>query len=31
VQPEGRPHMSGEAWMAGARGRTLEVQPVEGS
>lgn len=31
VQPEGRSHMSGEAWMAGVRGRTLEVQPVDGS
>ena len=31
VQPEGRPHMSGEAWIAGVRGRTLEVQPVNGS
>jgi methionyl-tRNA formyltransferase len=31
VQPEGRPHMSGEAWMAGVRGRALEVQPVRGS
>jgi len=31
VQPEGRPHMSGEAWMAGVRGRTLPVQPLEGS
>ncbi|HMF03570.1 MAG TPA: methionyl-tRNA formyltransferase [Acidimicrobiia bacterium] len=30
VQPEGRPHMSGEAWMAGVRGRAHEVQPVEG-
>lgn len=28
VQPEGRPHMSGDAWMAGVRGRTLEVHPV---
>jgi methionyl-tRNA formyltransferase len=31
VQPEGRPHMSGEAWMAGVRGRALEVQAVDGS
>jgi methionyl-tRNA formyltransferase len=31
VQPEGRPHMSGEAWMAGVRGRTLEVRPVDWS
>jgi len=31
VQPEGRPQMPGEAWMAGVRGRALEVQPVEGS
>ena len=30
VQPEGRSHMSGEAWMAGARGRAFEVQPVQG-
>ncbi len=31
VQPEGKPHMSGEAWMAGARGHTLRVEPIESS
>jgi methionyl-tRNA formyltransferase len=31
VQPEGRPRMTGQAWMAGLRDRTLQVEPVEGS
>jgi methionyl-tRNA formyltransferase len=29
VQPEGRPHMTGEAWMAGLHAGTLAVEPVE--
>jgi methionyl-tRNA formyltransferase len=28
VQPEGRPHMSADAWLAGVRERTLTVDPV---
>lgn len=28
VQPEGKPHMTGQAWMAGLRDRTLVVEPV---
>jgi methionyl-tRNA formyltransferase len=31
VQPEGRPHMSGDAWMAGVRGRALVAEPIEAS
>jgi methionyl-tRNA formyltransferase len=31
VQPEGKPRMTGEAWMAGLRKRTLEVEPVDSS
>ena len=31
VQPEGRPRMTGEAWMAGLRQRELPVEAVEAS
>jgi methionyl-tRNA formyltransferase len=31
VQPEGRPHMTGHAWMAGLRERVLAVEAVEAS
>jgi methionyl-tRNA formyltransferase len=31
VQPEGKPHMSGDAWMAGVRGRALVAEPIEAS
>jgi methionyl-tRNA formyltransferase len=31
VQPEGRPHMTGQAWMAGLRERELSVEAVEAS
>ena len=31
VQPEGRPHMSGDAWMAGVRRRALMAEPIEAS
>jgi methionyl-tRNA formyltransferase len=31
VQPEGRPHMTGDAWMAGRRERALTVDAVESS
>jgi methionyl-tRNA formyltransferase len=31
VQPEGRPHMPGQAWMAGLRERAVPVEPAEGS
>ena len=31
VQPEGRPRMPGDAWMAGLRERAVPVEPVEGS
>jgi methionyl-tRNA formyltransferase len=30
VQPEGRPRMATEAWLAGTRERTLTVEPEEG-
>jgi methionyl-tRNA formyltransferase len=29
VQPEGKPHMTGNAWMAGLRERTLAAEAVE--
>jgi methionyl-tRNA formyltransferase len=31
VQPEGKPRMTGQAWMAGLRDRKLHAAPVEGS
>lgn len=31
VQPEGRPRMPGDAWMAGLRERAVPVEPAEGS
>ena len=31
VQPEGRPRMSGDAWMAGVRRRALVAEPIEAS
>jgi methionyl-tRNA formyltransferase len=31
VQPEGKPHMSGDAWMAGVHGRALVAEPIEAS
>jgi methionyl-tRNA formyltransferase len=31
VQPEGKPRMTGQAWMAGLRDRELHAEPVEGS